>query len=295
MLGPFDRSGYRRHARGFVAADLDVDLRGRRALVTGATSGIGYAVADALVARGATVALVSRDQRRGEEAQARLLRAHPGARVELRRVDVSALAEVRRFCADEPGPLDAIVHAAGVLATTRHLTADGLETSFATHVAGPHLMTSLLAPRLRLGARVVFVASGLMYLVRLRLDDLDWSRRAYDGLLAFAHSKRMVAVLAELWADRLGPGASVYAMHPGWADTPMVSTGLPRLHRLTRRFLRSAAEGADTIVWLAARARPPTPTGALFFDRAPARATFLPWTREREGARAALVAALDRL
>jgi NAD(P)-dependent dehydrogenase (short-subunit alcohol dehydrogenase family) len=199
MLALFDRFGFRRHARDHVAAELDVDLRGKRALVTGASSGIGYATADALVARGAAVVLVCRDQQRGEEALARLHGAHPGARVELRRVDIASLDEVRRFCDEDPGPVDILVHNAGVLTDTRQLTGEHLERTFATHVAGPHLLTVLIADRLRPQARVVFVSSSGMYLARLSLDDLDWRLRPFDGLIAYAQTKRMQVLLAEGW------------------------------------------------------------------------------------------------
>jgi NAD(P)-dependent dehydrogenase (short-subunit alcohol dehydrogenase family) len=296
MLASFDRFGFRRHARDHVAAELDVDLRGRRALVTGASAGIGYAVADALVARGATVVLVCRDQQRGEEALARLHASHRGARVELRRVDVASLDEVRRFCDEDPGPVDALVHNARVLMRSRELTAERLERTFATHVAGPHLMTLLLADRLRPQARVVFVSSAGLYLARCTLDDLDWRLRRFDGLAAYAQTKRMQVLLAEGWGERLAAvSAYAYAMHPGWADSPTVRGSLPRLYRLTRPILRSPNEGADTIVWLTARAVPAAPNGGLFFDRRPVRAHYLPWTHERPYDRAALFALVDKL
>jgi NAD(P)-dependent dehydrogenase (short-subunit alcohol dehydrogenase family) len=296
LLGSFDRFGFRRHARRFAPSDLEVDLRGKRAVVTGASSGIGFAAAECLVAHGATVALVCRDQQRGEEALARLHAAHPGARLELRRLDVATVAEVRRFCDEEPGPIDMLVHNAGVLPPQREVTSDGLELSFATHVAGPHLMTALLADRLRPQARVVFVSSGGMYLTRLSLDDLDWRLRPYDGATAYVQTKRMQIVLAEAWAERLAPiSAYAYAMHPGWADTPSVRASLPRFYKMTRPILRTAAEGADTIVWLCARAIPAIPSGALFFDRRAVGTHYLPWTSERPADRAALLALLDHL
>jgi NAD(P)-dependent dehydrogenase (short-subunit alcohol dehydrogenase family) len=296
MLASFDRFGFRRHARDHVAAELDVDLRGKRALITGASAGIGYAVADALVARGATVVLVCRDQQRGEEALARLHATHRGARLELRRVDVASLDEVRRFCDEDPGPIDALVLNAGVLMPTRELTTERLERTFATHVAGPHLMTVLLADRLRPQARVVFVSSAAMYLARCSLDDLDWRLRRFDGRAAYAQTKRMQVLLAEGWGDRLAKAeAYAYAMHPGWTDTSSVRSSLPRFYRLTRPILRSADEGADTIVWLAARAVPAAPNGGLFFDRRPVRAHYLPWTHEQPYDRAALFALVDHL
>jgi NAD(P)-dependent dehydrogenase (short-subunit alcohol dehydrogenase family) len=178
-----------------------------------------------------------------------------------------------------------------VLPATRQLTADGLELTFATHVAGPHLLTRLLEPALRASTdgRVIFVSSGGMYTQRLSLDDLGWERRAYDGVTAYAQTKRMQVVLAAQWAERLaGSAATAAAMHPGWADTASVRTSLPRFHRLLRPVLRSAEEGADTIVWLAARRPAPTPRGAFWFDRVARTTYYLPWTREDAPTRDAL-------
>jgi dehydrogenase/reductase SDR family member 12 len=280
--------------RRFDPDDLAVDLSGKRAVVTGGSSGLGLATADALLQRGAQVALVCRDQQRGEEAIARLLGKHRGARLELRRLDVGQRREVRAFCDDEPGPIDMLVHAASELPSRRELTDDGLERSFATHVAGPHLLTALLAERLRPGARVVFVGSVGLYLARLSLEDLDWSRRAYDGLSAYAQTRRMQVILTRLWAERLAPRAHVYAMHPGWTDTPSLRRAFPRFWRLTHRVLRTPAEAADTVLWLLSRAVPPAPSGALFFDRREVAAHLLPWTEERQADVQALVMRLDR-
>jgi NAD(P)-dependent dehydrogenase (short-subunit alcohol dehydrogenase family) len=92
-----------------------------------------------------------------------------------------------------------------------------------------------------------------------------------------------------LWAEALrGSSVVVNAMHPGWADTPSVETSLPRFHRVTRSILRTPAEGADTVVWLAASPRARQLTGRFFFDREERRTHLLPFTRESEEDRRAL-------
>jgi NAD(P)-dependent dehydrogenase (short-subunit alcohol dehydrogenase family) len=286
VIGSFDRLGFARHRRHFAPADLDVDLTGRTCLVTGANAGLGRATALALAWRGATVHLLCRDAARGEAARDELRRVTGSSRIELAVVDVSDLASVRRFARDAAPPrVDVLVHNAGVLPDRRVLTADGFELTFATHVAGPHLLTHLLEGALRASddARVIFVSSGGMYARRLDLVDLDWAARPYDGVLAYAETKRMQVVLARRWADRLaGSPVSAYAMHPGWADTGGVRRSLPRFHALTRRVLRSPEEGADTIVWLCAKS-PAPPAGGFWFDRAERPTHTLPWTRERPG------------
>ncbi|MBS1117805.1 MAG: dehydrogenase/reductase [Deltaproteobacteria bacterium] len=298
MIGSFDRTGFARHQRAFRATDLEVDLRGRVCLVTGANAGLGRATAAALAERGATVRLLCRDAGRGEAARDELRRATGSSQIELDLVDVSELASVRRFVERARLPaVHVVVHNAGVLPHERVLTSDQLELCFATHVVGPHLLTRLLERPLRAGgdARVIWVSSGGMYTQRLELDDLDWTRRPYNGVTAYAQTKRMQVVLARRWARELEGEVAVYSMHPGWAETRSVKTQLPRFHRVMHRLLRTPAQGADTIVWLAARRPAPAPSGGLWFDRAARSAHYLPWTREDEARRDALWTMVERL
>ena len=280
----FDRTGFAVHALGFDPDDLAVDLSGRRALVTGANSGIGFETALGLADLGAEVVLLCRSEERGAKA-AEEIRARTGSRrVSVERLDVSDLSAVRTLGARlAAGRVDVLVHNAGVLPDERSETRDGLELTFATHVAGPHLLTHALRPALERSddARVVWVSSGGMYARRLQLEDPQWRRRRYDGVLAYAETKRAQVVLAELWAQELaGSAVSVTSMHPGWADTPSVKLSLPRFRRITQALLRTPAEGADTVVWLAAAARSRQQSGRFYFDRAPRRTHLLPGTRE---------------
>jgi len=292
ILFSFDRSGFRRHARSFAPADLDVDLAGRVCLVTGANSGIGFETSRALAERGATVWMLCRDRKRGEHALAEIRRATRSQRVHLVLLDVSDPAAVRRFARDFASPrVDVLVHNAGVLPPGRQVATDGHEITLATHVLGPWRLTRALLPRLRASkdARVVFVSSGGMYTQRLSLDDCEWQRRPYDGVAAYAQTKRMQVVLAELLAEELGTeGVTISAMHPGWADTPAVRSSLPRFWSLMRHRLRTPAEGADTVVWLAASTAARDRSGLFWFDRQPRSTHLLPWTRESASDRSAL-------
>jgi NAD(P)-dependent dehydrogenase (short-subunit alcohol dehydrogenase family) len=292
ILLSFDRSGYRRHAAGFDPQDLQVDLAGRVCLVTGANSGIGFETSLALAALGGRVWMLCRNRDRGLAA-VREVRARTGSRrVQLGVMDVADAASIRRFVRSLEAPVvDVIVHNAGVLPDERAESADGHELTFATHVFGPWLLTRLLLPRLRKSrdARVVFVASGGMYTQALSLRDWEWRARPYDGVVAYAQTKRMQVVLAELLAAELKDrGICVTAMHPGWADTPAVRTSLPRFWNLMRRVLRTPAEGADTVVWLAASPAARGQSGRFWFDRQPRSTHLLPWTRERQQQRQAL-------
>lgn len=294
----FDRTGFRVHALAFDPGDLQVDLAGRRCLVTGGNSGLGYEAALALARLGATIVLLCRNAERGNAAAAALRAATGNPSVSAEVLDVSSLASVRavapRLCS---APVDVLIHNAGLLPAARIETADGLELTFATHVVGPFLLTQLLRDALAASAdgRVIWVSSGGMYTQRLDLGDVDWRTRAYDGVRAYAETKRAQVVLAELFAEELGSsGIVVNAMHPGWADTPGVRTSLPGFHRIMRFFLRTPAEGADTIVWLAASARGREHTGRFFLDREPRRTHFLPFTRENAEERVALWSLCER-
>jgi len=291
VIGSFDRTGYRIHALRFDPADLDVDLSDRRIVVTGANSGIGFETAAALGERGAQIVLLCRNRARGEAAQAEL-RCRVGAdRFELEVCDVSDLGSVRRAAARLGERVDGLVHNAGVLPDRRVETADGLELTFATHVAGPFLLTELLRPALERSpdGRVVWVSSGGMYTRRLQVDDPDWTQRPYDGVVAYAETKRAQVVLAERFAAAFaGTSVLVTAMHPGWADTPAVRSSLPGFHRVTRAILRTPPEGADTVAWLAAAPRDRLESGAFYFDREARRTHWLPGTRESQVERDAL-------
>jgi NAD(P)-dependent dehydrogenase (short-subunit alcohol dehydrogenase family) len=298
VVGSFDRTGFRIHSLRFRKEDLEVDLAGRRCLVTGANSGIGFETARALADLGAEVVLLCRDRERGEQAMERIRAETGNERVSLEVLDVADLASVREVGERlARAPADVLVHNAGVLPDERRETRDGIELTLATHVIGPFLLTKLLRPRLEESrdGRLVWVSSGGMYTRRLSLDDPNWSKRPYDGVVAYAETKRAQVVLAELWARELaGTRVVVSAMHPGWADTPAVASSLPRFHRVMKAVLRTPAEGADTVVWLAASPRA-RETGRFWFDREPRRTHLLPFTRESARDRRALWKLCERL
>jgi dehydrogenase/reductase SDR family member 12 len=300
ILLSFDRTGFAIHSLAYDPTDLAVDLTGRRCLVTGANSGIGFEAASALARMGAEVVLLCRDPSRGAQAAERLRSATGSSRVSCETLDVSDLAAVRRLgkrLATEP--VDALVHNAGVLPDHRIETPDGLEATLATHIVGPHLLTRLLRPALERSpdGRVVFVSSGGMYTRRLSVAALTAPpAAAYDGVTAYAETKRAQVVLAELWASELaGTRVVVNAMHPGWADTPAVRSSLPGFHRVMRAVLRSPAEGADTVVWLVASRAARGLNGQFVFDRVARRKYILPWTRESRDEQRQLWAMCERL
>ena len=158
-------------------------MSGKTCLVTGATSGIGRETAVRLAMLGATVIIVARTAARGEAAGDEIRRRVPLARVETLTADLSSLAQVRRLAEEvlaRYDRLDVLVNNAGVISTRRQLTADGLETTFATNHLGPFLLTNLLRGLLERSApaRVVTVSSAAHKQVRtIPWDDLPAARR----------------------------------------------------------------------------------------------------------------------
>ncbi|MEJ2886879.1 SDR family NAD(P)-dependent oxidoreductase [Actinomycetospora aeridis] len=293
----YSRLGYVARRAGWSALPSGC-LAGRTILVTGASGGLGAATARGLAALGARVELVVRDRARGEQARDAIRADRPGAAVDVAECDVSSLADVRRYAAevrDREAAVHGLVHNAGVMPPERTETADGHELALATHVLGPFLLTRELRPVLRAGAsptspsRVVFVSSGGMYTASLPTDDPEFRSGTYSGGAAYARTKRMQVVLAELLADDLASdGIVVHSMHPGWADTPGVASSMPGFHRVTGPLLRTDEQGADTAVWLQAAAEAGHSTGVFWHDRAPRPTHYLPRGAETPQARAAL-------
>jgi dehydrogenase/reductase SDR family protein 12 len=268
LLDPFGfgRPGFLRHARRFEPLP---DARGLTVAITGANSGLGLAATRELAQRGATVWMVCRDRARAEAAREGLV-----GDIRVAVLDVADLRAVRSF--ELPTP-DVLVHNAGMLAARRE-EVDGIERTVATHVVGPWA----LGQRLQ-AASTIWVSSGGMYSQRLDVDATFDPPAPFDGVKAYARCKRAQVVLAR----RL----SQHVMHPGWADSPGVATSLPTFYKITRGILRTPAEGADTIVWLALT----RPAPGFWFDRAPAAEHALPWTRGSDAEEERLLARLEAL
>ena len=254
------------------AAPAD-SMVGRTAVVTGATSGIGLATAQSLAAAGADLVLVGRDAGRLEVAAGRVASASSGRRPRTEVTDMADLDAVRSLAERLTRSLSSIhvlVHNAGALSAERRTSPQGIEETVSAQVVGPHLLTSALLPLLSAAApgRVVTVSSGGMYASPLRVEGIEMGDD-YSGSEQYARAKRAQVVLNEMWAARTDADRVVFhAMHPGWADTPGVRTSLPAFRRVTGPLLRSAAEGADTVVWLAASSEGGASSGGFWCDRA---------------------------
>jgi dehydrogenase/reductase SDR family member 12 len=274
-------------------------LDGRVVVLTGFTSGIGLAAAGRLAAEGADLHLVGRDPDKVRD-QSAALRAQ-GGRVTTSVADLSDLDDVRRLAAEIESAhdrVDVLAHNAGALARSWTASAQGIETTVATQVLGPFLLTTLLRRRLEQagpGARVLTIASGGMYAERLSVDDLEMGPDDFKGARAYARAKRAQVELTAEWARRGPASVAFHALHPGWADTPGVVASLPRFHALTRPILRRPEEGADTLAWLAAApAAALGRNGGFWLDRRRRATHKVPWTHAPAGERARLWAWCER-
>lgn len=276
---------------------IEADLTGTAAVVTGATSGLGKYTATALAHLGASVWIVGRDRDKTQQAARAIAEQTGNDAVHVEVADLSLMSDVRALAARLQTPIHILVNNAGVLLPTRSQTTEGIETTFATNLLGQFLLTNLLVPKLASSApaRIVNVSSGGMYTQRILVKDLQNVRGTYDGAKAYARTKRGQVILTEMWAEALAPrGIVVHAMHPGWADTPGVSTSLPRFYKLTKPLLRSPAQGADTIVWLCAADEAARCTGKFWHDRTPRPTHRFAKTRETAEEREALWSELCR-
>ncbi len=263
-------------------------LSGRTMVVTGGTSGLGRAAASQLAACGARVVIVGRTPEKNR-AVAADLSADTGGTVESADADMGEFDQVRALAEDlleRLGQIDVLIHNAGALSAERKTNSTGMEQTVASQVVGPFLLTTLLLDRLRSGTtgRVLTMSSGGMYTAPLRIDGLQMSEASYTGSMQYALAKRAQVTLNEQWAERTtGQPIRFHALHPGWADTPGVEGALPGFRRIVGPLLRSPAEGADTLVWLAADDGPPLETnGGFWLDRRRRRIHRLASTRRSD-------------
>jgi len=241
-----------------------VDLSGRRAVVTGASTGLGEETSRALAAHGAAVTMAVRNQARGDAAAARIRDSLPDADLEVRLVDLASLASVRSFSAgflDAHDRIDLLINNAGIMACPQGTTADGFELQFGTNHLGHFLLTNLLLPALHAGApaRVVSVSSAGHRFGDVDLLDHNFETTPYEPWLAYGRSKTANALFAveldHLYADSI----HAYSLHPGGIQTELarhlteesLGTLIAAMPKDQPTIWKSIPQGAATSVWAA--------------------------------------------
>lgn len=231
------------------------DLSSKTAVVTGASSGIGFEAAKVLAQKGAQVWLACRDQVKARMAAERIEAQGAALPVELVQLDLASLQSVRE-CAGElrqkVSRLDLLINNAGVMVPPYSLTQDGFELQFGTNHLGHFALTGHLISLLRTtrNARIVNVSSGAHHFGVINFEDLQ-SQRHYHAGRAYAQSKLANLLFTyELQRRLQGAGAETLALacHPGWARTELqrhLKTNLLSrwLFRLAQRFLSQDARG----------------------------------------------------
>lgn len=236
-------------------------------VVTGATAGIGRAVAQQLAAAGDTVVLVGRDRARADAARDEITRATPTATVEVHMADLSSLADVRRLAGELRGAhprITSLVNSAAVYSSRRVETPDGLELMFATNHLGPFLLTNLLLPSLQASgaARVITLTAPATN--KIDFDDLQAASR-FRSLNVFGASKAANLLFTFELARRLeGGGVTANAVHPGVTRTGLMRQGPPPLRFLMRFFAAPPERAAEQIAPLLTDERYAAATGQFF-------------------------------
>ncbi len=234
-------------AQSWTVSDIP-EQTGKRVLITGANSGIGYQAARVLAGKGAQVVLACRDPQRAERAASAIRAEVPAANVEIALIDLASLASVRAFARAELArqrPLHVLVNNAGVMAPRRRCeTADGFELQFGVNVLGHFALTALLFPAIEQAAaeateppRIVTVASIAHKGGSLAFDDLQ-AKRSYSPMAAYRQSKLADLIFALALDRRLRAARSPItsmAVHPGVANTNLFrGSDRPAVERAAR-------------------------------------------------------------
>jgi retinol dehydrogenase 14 len=253
-------------------------MTGKTVLITGGTGGIGKATATGLARLGARVAITGRDAARARKAASDITAGTGNPAITAYAADLSSQAQVRRLAAlvlDAYPRLDVLVNNVGGFWAHRHVTADGLEHTFALNHLAPFLLTNLLLDRLiaTAPARIVTVSSGAQAAGRIDFNDLQ-GERGYSGQRAYNQSKLANVMFTYELARRLaGSGVTATVLHPGVVRTAFGAEDPYPWHRLllplVRPFLKSPGHGAETAVYLASSPDVAGVTGRYFANRKP--------------------------
>jgi NAD(P)-dependent dehydrogenase (short-subunit alcohol dehydrogenase family) len=205
----------------------NVDLRGKRILVTGVSAGIGVETARSLAAHGAHVVGAARDltKAKGATAQVQKDAAANGGSFELVELDLGSLKSVRA-CADallaKREPFDVVIANAGVMATPFGHTADGFETQFGTNHLGHFVLVNRIAPLIRAGGRLINLTSAGHRISNVDLDDPNFEQTPYEPFVAYGRSKTANILFAVAFDKRHRErGVRAAAVHPGVIQTEL--------------------------------------------------------------------------
>jgi len=251
---------------------MESHMKDKICMVTGATSGIGLATAQALAQQGATVIVVGRNPEKATTTVARIRQETGNPLVKFMLADLSVQAEIRRLAREfqsRYSRLDVLVNNAGGFFLKRQLSADGIEMTLALNYLNFFLLTHLLLDTLKASApaRIVNVSSAVHKNARIDFENLQRERK-YSGIGAYGQSKLAVVLFTYELARRLeGTQVTVNALHPGLVATNIAANNgwLFKLFTPLGRFIAlSPKEGAQTSIYLASSPEVAGVTGKYF-------------------------------
>ncbi|XP_040195255.1 dehydrogenase/reductase SDR family member 12 [Rana temporaria] len=306
-LREYTKGGYESAAKYFVAEDLQVDVKEKSYMITGANSGIGKAAALAIAKRGGTVHLVCRNKDRAEEAQTEIITNSGNERVFVHLLDMSDPKEIWAFAEKfkTQNRLNVLINNAGCMVNKRELTEDGIEKNFATNVLGTYILTRALLPVLENeeGARVVSIEA--IYLSCVCVCFCFFKEDLLDFILVILRSHFMLGRASSICFQlQIFNSIPLVYITPTISITNTATVGhcsctctffnfiqgvpdwnffylavrlsMPDFYEKMKTRLRTEEQGADTVVWLTiSPAAVKHPSGLFFQDRKPV-ATHLP-------------------
>jgi dehydrogenase/reductase SDR family member 12 len=255
----FDRRGYKRHKDLYFIEEEFSFQPDQRALVTGGTSGIGYAVARTLTDHQINVVVTGRNRERGRKVE------ESDKKIHFCPLDLEKWEAFSKFVED--GPLyDYVVLNAGAMPEEFKSNQHEVESQAASQLFGHYYLLKLLQEKQKLApaARIVWVTSGGMYLKSFNADYF-FKASIYEKVAVYANVKRAQVEMLKSWAEEFSPHLLV-GMHPGWVGTSGLKEALGMFSSWMGDKLRTPKEGADTIIWLMGTQKKLN-SGELYFDR----------------------------
>lgn len=233
-----------------------MELNGKIAIVTGATSGIGFQTAIALASKGARVILPARNLQKAEEAKNQIANQTGNKNIEVFQCELSSMESIRQFAAhfnNNYDQLHILVNNAGIWDTSRKLSADGIENVFAVNHLAPFLLTNLLLDKLKAAgkARVVNVASAAHMQGKMNFQDIEYTK-SWNHFKVYAQSKLANILFTRELASRLeGTGITTNCLHPGVVSTHLFDNMGGLMKAIFKTFMISPEKGAQTSIYLA--------------------------------------------
>lgn len=269
----------------------------KTALITGATSGIGKAVAIELARQGFTVVIHGRNAQKTSQVCDEIKMISGNTTVDYLVADLFLMEQVRKLADDyrqRYGQLDVLVNnAGGLMSRERETTAEGIEKTMAVNVVAPFLLTELLLDLLKNSpdGRIINVSSN-SHKLNAKPDFSDWQlEKGYDPLRAYGNAKLFLIWLTQHLSKQLKQqrinNVTVNAVHPGAVATNFgvesnLGSFLKVMAKLARPFFRTAEQGADTLIYLASSDAVNGKSGLYFVNRKPASVATTYHTEERE-------------